>query len=751
MKKSERNSMILQSGSGYQTNRSKLRKALLMGAATASTAMIMPSYAQETGVDTMVVTAQKRTEDVQDVPVAITAFSADMLNVRGVSNPQDLQHLVPGLVFSDNLSGVGLVTLRGVGGAASRGSSPGRNPAVPVHVNGVYLQSPAIMLQDFLDVERVEVLRGPQGTLYGRNAVGGNINVITKRPTSELEGEVGVEIGNYDKRRVFGALSGPITDRLRGRAAFALEDRSPYVVNLSDPQDDEILNSDYSNVRLTLEYDVTDDVMVTVTGYDYRRDGASFTLRPRALPTAAGGGIFAVAPAGYQPASANDVQTVSHDTPDDGFDETTGVTGEINWDLGDVTFKSITGYFEMATYTFGDSDGTDLPNAQVIGELEQTYDTFSQELQLSSSGDGALTWLLGAYYYNESSTSDGLFDGTNTIINYLIDFTDLGDVESESYAVFGQGDIRLSDKLTVTLGIRYTHDEMEAERSAAAFAGGFPLFPAYTNDVQSESWGEVTWKAGLDYYLTEELLTYFSYSRGYKSGGFNLSDNLGPFDPEILDAFELGAKGVFFDRRMRINGAVYYYDYSDKQELTVDATGFSIFENAGAATIFGAELEMLAQLGENFVFDASVSYLNTEYDEYMSVDFENFLAGVQDLAGNELTEAPEWQIHVGAQYTHELGGGFGSLTLRADHSYTDEKFVRPFNLVTDRLDSYHRTNARLTWQSEGGAWEAEVYGYNLQNNDVINSFSETSPFTGFLHMDVYLPPRTYGFKLRYRF
>lgn len=293
---------------------------------------------------------------------------------------------------------------------------------------------------------------------------------------------------------------------------------------------------------------------------------------------------------------------------------------------------------------------------------------------------------------------------------------------------------------------------MEVTRGLTFSAFGALAFPPVSGIVMDDSWDELTWKAGLDYALSDTALAYFSYSRGYKAGGFNVSDPFAPaFDPEILDAFEIGFKSLWYDQRLQVNGAAYYYDYSDKQELTSDATGFSVWENAGAATLFGAELELVGQVTDNFVFDASVSYINSEYDEYMTTDLENIALGVQDLSGNELTDAPEWQIHIGAQYTHQLDSGLGSLTLRGDHSYTDDKFVRPFNLATDRLDSYHRTNAQLSWLSDDGDWEAVLYVNNLENNDVINAFSETSPFVGFLHLEAYLPPRTYGFKLKHSF
>lgn len=700
----------------------------------------------------IVVTAQKRSENIQDVPIAITAFSSDMLEQRGVSNPQDLQHGVPGLVFSDSPTGVGLVTVRGVGGAASRGSTPGRNPAVPVHANGVYLQSPAVMMQDFLDIERVEVLRGPQGTLYGRNAVGGSINVITKRPTRDLEGEVGFEIGNYDQRRVYGIVSGPLSDRLRARLAFAMEDRDGYVKNVVDPGDDKLVNSNYSNVRATVEYDLTDNVMVTVVGYYYDQNGSGHTTRPRSLPPVdfTLPSMYNLVPPGYEPASFSNSRRVQHDTRGDGFDRTKGITGEISWDLGGVSLRSVTGYFNMRTGSTYDADGIDLPQVHSEGLFDSKYKSFSQELQLASDSGGPLKWLLGAYYYNERSSARILIDASTAFVPYVVDFLDPSRVKSRSAAIFGQVDYEVTDALTLTGGLRYTHDKMDVVRSGAFYLAGAPLF-AYSDVPANDGWKRATWKLGANYQFSRDIMAYLSYSRGYKSGGFNLQDTGAAFRPEILDAYEAGFKTDLIDRMLRLNGSLFYYDYKDKQEIRADITGFSVFENAGAATLYGAELEMLARITSNLSVDTSFSYLHSRYDRYNTADPENPAAGVQDLAGNNLTEAPKWQVHMGGQYDLPLGAGNGKISARVDYAFTDGKYVRAFNLPTDRLDSYSRTSARIWWESDNSRWHAELFVDNIENKDVVNSFSETSPFAGNFHIDTYLPPRTYGFKLSHRF
>lgn len=710
------------------------------------------SAAEPIVLEEIVVTAQKRLETAQEVPIAITAFNADMLESRGVSGPQDLQHTTPGIVFSDSPTGVGLVTVRGVGGAASRGSSPGRNPAVPVHVNGVYLQSPAVMLQDFLDIDRVEILRGPQGTLYGRNAVGGSINVITKKPTDTTEGEIGIGVGNYDLRRVQGVLSGPLTDRLRGRIAFSVQDRDGYVENIDDPGDDKLLNANSSNLRGTLEYDLTDDILISVAGFSYDQNGSSHTIRPRTLPAVdfTTPSMYNLVPASYKPISFSDSRKVQHDTRGDGFDKTSGLTADVAWNLDEVTLRSITGYFDMKTGNTYDADGIDLPTVKSVGYFRSTYETFSQELQLASDPARSLRWLFGGYYYHEDSASEIFVDASKTIVPYVVDFKRPNTVKSESLAAFGQIDYSVTEDFNLTAGLRYTHDSMDVVRSGAFYLMGAPVF-SFSNLPASESWSKVTWKLGANYDLTDNAMAYASYSRGYKSGGFNLQDTNPAFSPEILDAYEVGLKSQLANKRLQLNGAFFYYDYSDKQESKADATGFSVFENAGAATLYGAEIELLARVTAALTVDGSVSYLHSKYDEYKTADPENLAAGVQDLAGNKLTEAPKWQVHLGAQYEVPLEQKRGTLTARFDYSYTADKYVRAFNLPSDRLKSYGRSNARLWWENDGRDWTVEIYVDNIENNDVVNSFSETSPFAGNSHIEVFLPPRTYGLKVNHRF
>jgi iron complex outermembrane recepter protein len=700
----------------------------------------------------IVVTAQKRREDVQKVPIAISAFDSKALAAKGVGDPQALQYAVPGLVYSASSTGVGLVTLRGIGGSALRGSTPGQNPAVPVMINGVYLQSPSIMLQDFMDVQRVEVLRGPQGTLYGRNAVGGSINIITEKPTDVFQGEAGLELGNFNLRRGYGIVSGPIADSLRGRLAISVEQHGPWVNDVANPADDQLQSSHSYNIRGTLEYDVASYMKATVVGYDYRNTGSNFVMRNTSLPGYQASNplnIYNYLPPGYDYVTSQDDRKVAHDTPGYGLDETRGVTSDMAVDGRNIVVRSITGYFDMTTTTQYDADGTDVPALRTWAYFTSKYRTFSEELQVASKDVERVRWVVGGYYYNERSSYQGALNGLQSAVPFLVDFTDPAQVHSQSFSVFGQADYHLTDALTLTAGSRYNYDRMAVVRSLA-----FSLFgetvSAFSRVPASASWQKPTWKLGLNYQIDPTVMVYASYSRGYKSGGFNVQDNNPPFAPESLDDYEGGLKTQLFDRHLQLNGALYYYDYSDIQEATADAVGFTVIENAAKATAKGVELEGIAKVFHGLRLDGSIEYEDARFNAFSTADPDNLAAGVQNLSGKYLPDAPKCQVDVGVQYTLALSH-VGQITARVDNAYSSTKYARPFNLETDKLPSYNRTNLQLMWDDPSFRWKVTAYVENLQNRDVLSNFADTSPLLGYIHLSAYLPPRTFGVRLSSRF
>lgn len=698
------------------------------------------SDALEYALVEIIVTAQKRNQNVQDIPAAISALSAGMLENRGISSPQGLQHIVPGLTLGESTLGGAQVTIRGVG---SENISAGGDPGVPLHIDGHYIQLSSYLLKDFFDVERVEVQRGPQGTLYGRNAVGGNINIITKRPSEEFEGKIGLGLGNFSNRTINGVVSGPISERLRGRLALSDQNRDGYVVNLSNG--DDLLGENYTTVRGSLEYDLTDNIDIYLNAYHFTDNSISFVNR--IVGDYPETGLYASIP--YSNPSI-DPRKVRSDGPNKGADGAEGASLDFKWDLGSVTFKSLSAYNDGAREVIQDLDGSDLALRNQKSIIDSQ--TFTQEFQLLSADETDIRWILGAFYFEEKAGY--YFDITFPEFDGI--FLLNGKNKTESLGLFGQVDYALTDTLELTAGLRYTHDKKEMDRSLyMEFAGVI-----YADDQppsMEDSWAQMSGKLGLSYRVNDDVLLYASYSLGFKGGGFNASTLTEPaYDPELLDAYELGMKGQFLDDHLQLNMSTFYYDYTDKVESKIDVfpgsvVATSIFTNAGSATVVGIEFEAQAYLTESLRIDASVSYQKSEYKEFDSQDPQFSSLGVQDLSGNSLPRSPEKKLHVGAEYEWNLSGDSGSLTARVDYSWVDEQYFRAFNLDTDKSDSYHRTNAQLRWQSGDASWAANLYVHNIEDDDVLSNLGVASESLGFAHYGSYLSPRTYGVQLSYDF
>lgn len=705
-------------------------------------------------LDVVVVTSEKRSEDVQDVPLAISAFSADALERRGIDTPQDLQLAVPGLSVGEaaNEGGSARVTLRGIG---TENLQPGGDPGVPIHINGHYAQSTAYVLRDMIDVERVEVLRGPQGTLYGRNAIGGSINIITKRPTDEFEGYVSIDVGNYAKRQIEGVVSGPLTDNMRARLVVADAERGGFVEELGEGEDRNSV--DYTSIRGALEYDATDNLQLYLNAYYFDDTGNTYARRFDSNPNNI---------------ANTDPWAVRTNTPNENSDTSKGVSLDVKWSLDGAEFRSLTAYDDTFKESILDSDGY----IEQRGEFGVAYghETFTQEFQLVSDSNSPLQWVAGMYYYKEDSSnvSDIFFDGLDTNGSGAYEATDpranvilTSLVQSKSYAAYGQVDYEVSDKWDFIVGLRYTKDEKERiglrdvsfedGTSGSIFGGLFvaPTVGQVTGEV-SGNWGEVTGKLGLNYHFDISKLLYASYSRGYKAGGFNASSTES-YDPEYVDALEAGLKSQWFDDRVQLNLAAFYYQYKDKQDnqrIPLGNQGLTqtAIRNAAKAEVVGLELESQVQISDRFLLVGAVSYLDAEYSEFVSID-QFFPNDDPDRSGNKLALAPEWKFNIGAEYGWDFGPN-GSLLLRGDYAWVDDQFGGSFNRdgrsgmlpgQGDFIPAYDIANARLRWESQRDTWSAELYVNNLTDE-----LAFSNSFVGGAGVFVsQLAPRTYGFKL----
>ncbi len=701
-------------------------------------------------LEEIVVTAQKREQNLTDIPASISAFSGQRLEKSGIDNVEDLAQLVAGLHISDNRN-QGLVTLRGIG--ANDRLDPMLESGVAMHLDGVYQAASHLITRSFFDVERIEVLRGPQGTLYGRNATGGAINIITKAPTTEPSMGMKVNFGNYGLVDSEGYMSGPLVgDKVLGRVAARVVNRNGYTPNVETG--DTLDDAKYVALRGKLRFELSDDFRLDVTG-EYTRDDsrtAGILRRRNDVPVGAETAFGITLPEGRAVAGgAGEMNRVT----------SWGVKARAEWQVSDgLAFTSLTGYKEMDWRLVIDVDKTS-DNIRSWDEF-RNFKQFSQELNLSYSGD-RLEWLIGASYFTNETLEDAILPLPPIPITFVLGTTP---AQNDAYGIFGEVSYDLTDKMTLTLGARYSYED----KGLLAYTGLVFAVPgdaayeeslindtniarfdqAVASNERSASFSAFTPRAALTYDMSDEVTFYATVSRGFKSGNFNainLDDEASK--PEKVTNYEAGVKTSLFEDRLKANFSAFYMDYTDlqvQQVVTIpngDGTNRSIISivNAGSAPIKGFEFEWQARPTEALGFDGSLAYFNGKYKDLIIPDS---LDGntEKDVDGNQLVATPEWSLNVGAEYMVPLGDW--SATLRGEYNYKSRVHFRAFNDMDLTMPSHGLFNASLAFEQEEGNWIVTVYGKNLGDKEVISHIERDDTY--FL-----APPLTYGIKLGYSF
>ncbi|MDX3910592.1 MAG: TonB-dependent receptor [Sphingobium sp.] len=729
------------------------------------TVPVIPESEQgSAGAADIVVTAQRRSESLQKVPIAVTAITAETLGERGISDVQGIVSSVPNLNLGVNL-GAAKVTLRGIGlenqAAAAEGS-------IALHVNGVFTSRPVNALASFYDVAQVEVLRGPQGTLYGRNATGGSINITTRQPTQDFSGYFNLTAGNYSRIVTEGAVSGAIIpDVLAARFAFQTQNRDGFGRNIFTGNDVDDLNT--RAIRGTLVFTPSDRLTVDIKADYFReRDSAG------AFHSPGGGGfsapgvpivVYGVAQGGIVPTNLRDVSA-----EDDPRNDLTfwGLQGKVSYSLSDnLELSSTTAY--RSTRNFGRTD-LDTTNLTLVKQFrEEDAKQFSEELQLSGKSD-RLSWLLGLFYFRENNlgiTSDPL-NPARTIFfgpdQLTTGFLAAGRLKTDAAAIFGQGTYEVIDNLRITVGARYS-TEKKTNRDELAFDISTPYVGEYADPQavlnRSKRFKSFTPRVAVDFQATPDTLLYASWSRGFKSGTYSLGAGTPPVDPETVSAFEGGIKSQLFDRRLRLNLAGFYYDYKDLQvgKVVGGSTGAVLqLENAASATIYGLEAEFQVRLTDAFQIDGNAAWLHARFDKYVSADparpfgdGRTVDGGIPafDLRGNRLSQSPDFAAFAGAQY--KLPSEVGEFTLRGEVAWKDRVYFTPFNLKYVSQAANTRVNLFLNWASRDDRWTGSLFVKNVTNKLVVANLNVSSgvvgfPLTGFLE-----DPRTYGATFGFKF
>lgn len=703
--------------------------SLLM--ATAAWSVCGAAWAQDASsqVEEVVVTAQRRDTALQETPISITALGGDLLEDRGIEDMRDIQLLAPGIHVGE-FFGSALITVRAIGNDTSSISA---DPGVAVHVDGVYLARRLYQTGAFFDIERIEVLRGPQGTLYGRGATGGAINILTRAPTEELEGYARVTLGNYNLVMTEGAISGPLfgSDVL-GRLAFKTNDHEGYTPNIfnGDAYDD----ADEVDVRGRLRFQPSDTLRIDLS-VDYRTVGGFGGITPdrrfdplTPTPQELAGGVFATG------------RRVNHDYRKSYDAEYLGGSLKVDWEVGGFKLSSLTAARRLESTLVYDIDGTQIAGAAFDPYFEG-QEQFTQEFTVSRSGE-RFDWVTGLFYFHEQA------DATMNIpfpLDPLSAAGLVGDVRTEAFAVYGDLTYHVSERLELTVGARWGRDEKRA-REAFYFGGiGGPLL---LSDELEADWTAFTPRAALTFEFSSDVTGYLSVSQGFKPGGFNVWGFQGaPYDPEKVTNYEVGLKTFLLDRSLMANLSVFQMDYAELQVFQIQ-NFLPLITNAAEATIKGAELEFAYRPIQALSFNGTVTYLDATFDSYSAPDPARG-GQVFDLAGNRLTATPEWAINLGAQYTAEVEGGV--VTFGVDYGYKSKHYFRPFNDEASAQDAYGLWNARVGYKPDAAGWEVSAWIRNATDELVAGRINVGGAVLGSPVESQYLPPRTYGVTIGMRF
>jgi iron complex outermembrane recepter protein len=754
-----------------------LTTSLLAAAISTATHAQNDSWA----IEEIVVTAQKRAQSSQDVPIALSAFSNDMLKQVGATDFKGLTKMTPGFSVAGGSDAFPRSYIRGIG---SNDTGVGVDPSVGVYIDGIYASRNGGALTDLMDVARVEILKGPQGTLFGRNSIGGAISIVTEKPSDELTGEVSVEVGSYNNRVAKGIVNIPlIEDTLYMRASGNIQKRDGWQENILGGADG--YDRDRANGRVKFTWLPSDSVEVNFSNSWSRYDETSGYVDNLsfALPF----------PLNSKTSDITDKKVVSgglnlfgntalDEAPLEPRLERTlrehSIT--VDWDINEnLSLSSLSSYRTYSTFSSSDYDGTEyyLLNNEGSTELNETV---SQEFRLNGSTD-TLDWFVGLSGTHERNALDfqlGFADFGplsanfgNSPINGGLNFSETTHVDSrtDSYAIYGDATWHATDRLNVTFGARYSEDEKDIKWDAPLsqadgaddfFGAGFAL-PALGQFVdangnpdpslakKSDEWSNFSPRLVVDYALTEDAMVYASITKGYKSGGFNStpSPDAGNFlritpsitesvDPEEVVNYEIGIKSTWLDNRLMLNASIFSLSYDDLQVRQFEGSLVKL-ANAGEASNEGLELEVRYQITQDLTVLANATWMNAEYDEYTT-------NGV-DLSGTPLLFSPDFAGSIALDHSYHIDG-YGELRSYISYAYKDDHLYQE----GFEQESYGLVDARFSLLTEDEEWEVAVFANNLTDEAYINNY--VGQVSSFGVIGVYRnTPKTVGASVSYKF
>lgn len=726
------------------------------------------------GLEEVVVTARKQTENLQEVPLAVSVFDAKSLESKGVDNIVGIADYSPNVTldFTSPISGASSALVAYIRGIGQSDFAINFEPGVGVYVDGVYYARTIGSVIDLMDVERIEVLKGPQGTLFGRNTIGGAINVTTRSPSQEFEANAELTLGSFNRSDARAFLNVPLSETVAMSVAYASRNRDGYVerrpfpgFSNNEPSDlrydngalsrlpngNDLGNQNNDTIRAKLSWDMSDDVnLVLSVDHVAVRENSAPSVLVAAFPEAPGAleGLYNACVAGVGPPICTNVAGVGDLTGRTPYDarflsgnrhvnygnsvsgtyvDLTGASATLNWDVTDsIAFKSITAWRELDSAFGEDADMSPVIIDHHGFVMDQRQ--VSQELQLTGT-TGKLNWATGLYYFRETG---GIHDYV-PLGGGLLQVDGPNSLENVSSAAFGQVTYHILDRWSVTLGARYTQEDKEFnggqhDRNALAFNLGYPLalhpdpsdptlyFPPGT---LQQDFSDTSLRAGTEFKFTDDVFAYVSYAEGFKSGGWDTRLTspvlvVPGFEPEYAETFEVGLKSEWLDRTLRVNVAAFRTDYTDLQ-LIIQQGISPLTTNAGKSKIDGAELEFQWAPVEGLLLSGSYGWIDARYTE---LDADANASGI--FLSNQFNNTPENTFSLTADYDQKLGGG-GTLAWHLGYSWNDDVFNDATNTPLLFQEAYGLLNASLMFTSSDEKWSLGVGGDNLSDEEYIMS------------------------------
>jgi iron complex outermembrane receptor protein len=737
--------------------------------------------AEKPALEEIIVTANRRVEVLQDVPAAITAISGEILARDGVTGLDGVANRTPGLTFAAFAQGQPEIAIRGVG---TKEDGVAASDSTVVSIDEVYIAARSSQVFDLFDLERVEVLRGPQGTLYGKNSIGGSINFVTLQPSEQTHVRGSLTAGRFGRLDGGALVSGALSDELFGKVAVSYRSGDGWLRNvLPGPNFGERWGETESfGYRSTLRW-VPDRLEVSLTLDGAHDDNGATNREP------VGARAFHDCDCASDPLAVNEFfggNRSPYDTVSDlegKMDrDIFGATLRVNYSFDAATLTFISGYRQSDYYYLEDSSGipassvvTDLtgasgnPNLTLLGpvsngftfkatgEITEDPEQYTQELRLTSASGGRFDWLAGLFFTREENFRTERFGfpalgGPDRRPSYSLS---LQSNKGTAYAGYSQASFAVTDSFKLTGGVRYSYEKKDITSENRLESGVPIVLRPYARVAAEEDWSNVSWRLIGDFVVAPDVMLYASVATGFRSGGFTGSASTAqvataPFDPEEATNYEVGAKTELFGNRLRLNTSVFYTDYSDLQvtrffQPAGQPFGQFITENAGKAELKGVEVEFSARPVEWLELGGSYAYLDATYTNFTGLPSQT-VAG--NFNGNHLRQSMENSASAYAGYIHALGSG-AELSLRGNWKYQSLSYYDPDNNPITVIPSYHLFEARLGYLSPGGHWDWSLWGKNLgQERYRTHIFSQRD---GRVSFALFGEPRTYGMTVSYKY